>query len=63
MPVALVVSVSTGRLYFGAHLPHDVLGGAAMGTLLGGTINLTDRVVPRRGRALDPIGAQVGTAP
>ena len=63
VPVALVVSVSTGRLYFGAHLPHDVLGGAAMGTLLGGTINLTDRVVPRRVRALDPIGAQLGTAP
>jgi membrane-associated phospholipid phosphatase len=63
VPVALVVSVSTGRLYFGAHLPHDVIGGAAMGTLLGGTINLTDRVVPRRVRALDPIGTHLGTQP
>ena len=62
-PVAVVASVSTGRLFFGAHLPHDVLGGAAMGTLLGGTLNLTDRVVPHRVRALDPIGRQMGTPP
>jgi membrane-associated phospholipid phosphatase len=47
VPIALVVSVSTGRLYFGAHLPHDVLGGAAMGTVLGGSINLADRALPR----------------
>lgn len=63
VPVALVVSVSTGRLFVGAHLPHDVIGGAAMGTLLGGTLNLTDRVVPHRVRALEPVGAQMGDAP
>lgn len=48
LPVALVASVSAGRIYFGAHLPHDVIGGAAMGTLLGGTVNLADRALPRR---------------
>jgi undecaprenyl-diphosphatase len=48
VPVSLVVSVATGRLYFGAHLPHDVIGGAAMGTLIGGSINLTGRAIPRR---------------
>jgi len=47
LPVALVASVSAGRLYVGAHLPHDVIGGAAMGTLIGGTVNLADRALPR----------------
>ena len=48
VPVALVTSVATGRLFFGAHLPHDVLGGAAMGTLIGGSINLAGRALPVR---------------
>jgi membrane-associated phospholipid phosphatase len=47
VPVALVASVSTGRLYFGAHLPHDVIGGAAMGTLIGGSVNTAHRIIPR----------------
>lgn len=54
VPVSLVVTVSTGRLYFGAHLPHDVIGGAAMGTLIGGTINLGSRLVPAGPREAGP---------
>jgi undecaprenyl-diphosphatase len=46
VPVALVLSVSPGRLFFGAHLPHDVIGGAALGTALGGSINLVGRALP-----------------
>lgn len=54
LPVALVTSVSTGRLFFGAHLPHDVIGGAAMGTLIGGSLNLAHRAVPVR-RSIAPV--------
>jgi undecaprenyl-diphosphatase len=59
LPLALVTSVSTGRLFFGAHLPHDVIGGAAMGTMLGGSINLATRfadgIAPVRTRPGAPI--------
>ncbi len=51
VPVALVAAVSTGRMFFGAHLPHDILGGAAMGTTIGGTLNLVGRALPDRGEA------------
>lgn len=46
VPVALVAAVSTGRMFFGAHLPHDILGGAAMGTTIGATVNLVGRALP-----------------
>jgi len=36
--VALVVMV--GRMYVGAHLPLDLIGGAALGAIAGGTANL-----------------------
>lgn len=35
VPFALAVAVSAGRLYFGAHLPLDVVGGAGLGVALG----------------------------
>jgi membrane-associated phospholipid phosphatase len=35
LPYALATVVGLGRLYFGAHLPLDVLGGAALGIAVG----------------------------
>jgi undecaprenyl-diphosphatase len=37
-----------GRLYVGAHLPLDVLGGAALGAVAGSAVNMT--MCRRRGR-------------
>lgn len=37
---AAVWVVAFGRIYFGAHLPLDVIGGAAMGWAIGATFNL-----------------------
>ena len=59
VPVALVASVSTGRLFFGAHLPHDVIGGAAMGTLIGGSLNVTHRAIPDRRRPVADLATRL----
>jgi undecaprenyl-diphosphatase len=37
-PYAVAAVVGIGRLYFGAHLPLDVVGGAALGVLIGTTL-------------------------
>lgn len=48
LSVALVVVVAFGRMYVGAHLPLDVLGGAAMGVSVGSAAMLTSALVGRR---------------
>ena len=35
VPYVLATLVGIGRLYFGAHLPLDVIGGAALGVAVG----------------------------
>lgn len=47
--------VCIGRMYTGAHLPLDVIGGAALGAAMGSALNLLFGVpVPRRGDAGPP---------
>jgi membrane-associated phospholipid phosphatase len=36
-----------GRIYVGAHLPLDVIGGAALGAIAGSIVNLIVRPRPR----------------
>lgn len=45
--LALGAVVLFGRLYVGAHLPLDVVGGAALGTVAGSIANLVVRPRPR----------------
>jgi undecaprenyl-diphosphatase len=40
LPLALLVIVAVGRLYVGAHLPLDLIGGAALGVAAGCAANL-----------------------
>lgn len=40
VPIALLVAVLIGRLYVGAHLPLDLVGGAALGVSAGAAANL-----------------------
>lgn len=40
IPVAAVVLVASARLYVGAHLPLDVVGGAALGLAVGSAVHL-----------------------
>lgn len=40
LPLALMVIVLVGRMYVGAHLPLDLIGGAALGVAAGGAANL-----------------------
>jgi undecaprenyl-diphosphatase len=48
VPVALAVVVSAGRLYVGAHLPLDVVGGACLGVAAGAIATFAGRVPERR---------------
>ncbi len=52
--LALGAVVLFGRLYVGAHLPLDVLGGAALGAIAGSIVNLIVRPRPRPADAIDP---------
>jgi undecaprenyl-diphosphatase len=49
--LALGAIVLFGRIYVGAHLPLDVIGGAALGAIAGSVVNLIVRP-----RALPPTG-------
>jgi undecaprenyl-diphosphatase len=40
LPLVLIAIVFVGRLYVGAHLPLDLIGGAALGAAAGGAANL-----------------------
>lgn len=41
--LGLGLAVIFGRMYVGAHLPLDVVGGAALGTVVGSIVNLLIR--------------------
>ncbi len=45
VPPVLAAVVGLSRLHVGAHLPHDVIGGAALGTAIGSATNLVARIV------------------
>jgi membrane-associated phospholipid phosphatase len=49
--VALGVIVSVGRLYVGAHLPLDVVGGAALGVATGALVTFVGGVTERESEA------------
>jgi membrane-associated phospholipid phosphatase len=48
VPAALAVIVCLGRLYVGAHVPLDLVGGAALGMSAGCAANLIVRLWPPR---------------
>ena len=54
--VALAVIASFGRVYVGAHLPLDVLGGAALGVVVAATVNLIIGVPVREQPSEAPAG-------
>jgi undecaprenyl-diphosphatase len=45
--IVLASVVMFGRMYVGAHLPLDLVGGAALGAIAGGTANLIVPPCPR----------------
>jgi undecaprenyl-diphosphatase len=53
-PVVLLAIVLVGRLYVGAHLPLDLIGGAALGIAAGSAANLIVGVPDARPAALEP---------
>jgi undecaprenyl-diphosphatase len=56
VPVGLAVVVSAGRLYVGAHLPLDVLGGACLGVAAAAIATYVGSVPERTSRAIDASG-------
>ncbi|SDX31486.1 undecaprenyl-diphosphatase [Geodermatophilus africanus] len=54
--VALALLNSVARVFLGAHVPLDVIGGAALGAAIGATLNLLVGV-PARGRGVRAPGA------
>lgn len=54
MPLVLLAIVLVGRLYVGAHLPLDLIGGAALGVAAGSAANLVVGVPDAEPAALDP---------
>jgi undecaprenyl-diphosphatase len=50
--LGLAIAVCVARVYLGAHNPLDVVGGAAVGVVLGSLLNLAIGIRPRR----DPAG-------
>jgi undecaprenyl-diphosphatase len=48
VPFALATVVALGRLYVGAHLPLDVIGGAALGIVVGEAMRGVEVLVDRR---------------
>ena len=62
--VLLAVAVMFGRMYVGAHLPLDLVGGAALGAVAGGVANLAIPPDPRSPQRADrrDAGMQVDPA-
>ena len=50
VPFVLAAVVGTSRLYVGVHLPFDVLGGAAVGVLVGEVVRAAEVIGPARRR-------------
>jgi membrane-associated phospholipid phosphatase len=40
--LAVVVTTGFGRMYVGAHLPHDVIGGAGLGMMISALVPAHD---------------------
>ena len=58
--VVLGVIVSVGRLYVGAHLPLDVVGGAALGVAAGALVTFVGGVPERESDAAGSPSAVLG---
>ena len=54
LPWIIVASVGVARVYLGAHNPLDVVGGAALGVVIGGLVNFAVGIPAERRREPDP---------